>query len=86
MDEGTKENRSRKEERHAWGISYVRFGVIGLVIVVPALIGAMLGMWLDLVNPGSYSWTLVLILVGLALGLVISASWIKKEVNYARRI
>ena len=40
-------------------------GLIGWSVVVPTLLGAALGIWLDKHYPGTHSWTLALLVVGL---------------------
>ena len=40
-------------------------GVIGWSVVVPTLLGAALGLWLDRHYPGGHSWTLALMAAGL---------------------
>jgi len=40
-------------------------GLIGWSIVVPTLLGAALGHWLDLQYGGQHSWVLVLLVAGL---------------------
>jgi ATP synthase protein I len=57
-------------------------GVLGLMLVLPMVAGAYLGNWLDGKLHGfSFSWTVSLILVGLALGIInvvwfIRSSWV----------
>ncbi len=51
-------------------------GVIGWGIVVPTLLGAGLGLWLDDRYPSSRSWTLALILAGLAIGCLNAWHWV----------
>lgn len=55
------------------------FGMIGWSIVVPTVGGAFLGLWLDRVAPQSFSWTIALILGGVALGAMIAWAWMDKE-------
>ncbi|WP_454763818.1 AtpZ/AtpI family protein [Cupriavidus campinensis] len=45
-------------------------GTIGLLFVVPLLLGAYLGRWLDTHLPGySVRWTVSLIVLGIAVGI-----------------
>jgi ATP synthase protein I len=47
----------------------VRLGMMGLIgwsVAVPTLLGAALGIWLDKHHPGKHSWTLALLVAGLA--------------------
>lgn len=55
------------------------FGMIGWSIAVPTVGGALLGLWLDRVSPQDFSWTLALILGGVAIGVMIAWAWVNKE-------
>ena len=55
------------------------FGLIGWSIVVPTLIGAGIGRWLDAAHPGERSRTLALLIAGLTLGCFNAGHWIMKE-------
>jgi len=54
-------------------------GLIGWSVVVPTLLGAALGLWLDEHHPAGHSWTLALLVAGLALGCANAWHWIAKE-------
>ncbi|MGI4791627.1 MAG: AtpZ/AtpI family protein [Janthinobacterium lividum] len=54
-------------------------GVIGWSVAAPALVGALLGVWLDSRYPGSRSWTLMLLVAGLCLGCFQAWNWVAKE-------
>ena len=54
-------------------------GMIGWSVVVPTLLGAGFGVWLDNRHPGSHSWTLMLLLIGLVIGCLIAWHWVAKE-------
>lgn len=55
------------------------FGMVGWSVAVPALVGALLGLWFDKIYPQSFSWTLSLLVVGLFIGCLIAWYWIAKE-------
>lgn len=55
------------------------FGMVGWSVAVPAVGGALLGLWLDRVAPRGFSWTIALLLGGLALGMLVAWTWIDKE-------
>ena len=57
------------------------FGIIGWSIALPTVLGAFLGVWLDKTSNSTFSWTIALILGGLALGILIAWSWMDKERN-----
>lgn len=54
-------------------------GLVGWSVVMPTLLGAMLGMWLDERYPGGRSWTLALLVAGLALGCLNAWHWVSRE-------
>lgn len=54
-------------------------GLVGWSVVVPTLLGAGLGIWLDNHHPGKHSWTLTLLIAGLALGCLNAWHWVDKE-------
>jgi ATP synthase protein I len=49
---------------HGLGMS----GLIGWSVTVPTLIGTAIGIWVDKHYPSRFSWTLMLLIVGLAIG------------------
>jgi ATP synthase protein I len=54
-------------------------GLIGWSIVVPTLLGAMLGIWLDKHHAGEHPWTLALLMAGLVIGCFNAWHWVEKE-------
>jgi ATP synthase protein I len=54
-------------------------GLVGWSVVVPTLLGAALGIWLDERHPGTHSWTLALLVAGLVLGCFNAWHWVAKE-------
>ena len=54
-------------------------GLIGWSVVVPTLGGAALGLWLDQRHPGAHSWTLALLVAGLAIGCLNAWHWVANE-------
>jgi ATP synthase protein I len=54
-------------------------GLIGWSVVVPTLLGAAIGNWLDRRNPGSNSWTLALLVDVLVIGCFNAWLWVAKE-------
>jgi ATP synthase protein I len=68
----------RNPKRGVWfGLGMM--GLIGWSVVVPMLLGAALGFWLDSRLSGSYSWTLILLVTGLCLGCLNAWRWVVKE-------
>lgn len=55
------------------------FGVIGWSVAIPTLLGLLLGLWIDSLWPSGYSWTLMLLVLGLGLGCLNAWRWIERE-------
>ena len=54
-------------------------GLVGWSVTVPTLIGAALGLWVDKHYPSTYSWTLMLLLMGLIIGCLNAWRWVDSE-------
>jgi ATP synthase protein I len=79
---GGKAARKLRAQRHVTQTVWSGLGMMGLVgwsVAVPTLLGAALGLWIDKRYPGSHSWTLMLLAIGLGLGCVIAWHWVAKE-------
>lgn len=78
----TKEKRKLKERRKSGNGFWYGLGMFGLVgwsVVVPTVLGTMLGKWLDRQFPGKQSWTLTFLLIGLIIGCLLAWLWLSKE-------
>ncbi|MEN6466345.1 MAG: AtpZ/AtpI family protein [Syntrophaceae bacterium] len=54
------------------------FGLIGWSVAIPSLIGVSIGLWIDKELPSRFSWTLMLLIIGVALGCLNAWFWVKK--------
>jgi ATP synthase protein I len=54
-------------------------GLIGWSVAIPTLIGASIGLYIDSHYPGERSWTLALLVAGLAIGCFNAWHWVEKE-------
>lgn len=84
---GSKAARKLKAKRNASASVWFGLGMMGLIgwaVVVPTLLGAGLGMWLDKHYPGGHSWTLALLMSGLTLGCFNAWHWLDKETKTLR--
>ncbi len=70
--------RARKSTHGVW-LGLGMMGLIGWSVALPTLAGAALGIWLDNRHPGSYSWTLMLLIIGLSIGCLNAWHWVAKE-------
>lgn len=55
------------------------FGLVGWAVAVPTLLGIALGIWIDQHWPSSYSWTLMLLFLGLFTGCLNAWFWIRQS-------
>lgn len=55
------------------------YGVVGWSIVLPTLAGIALGVWIDASWPSRYSWTLMLMVLGLIVGCWNAWRWVSLE-------
>jgi ATP synthase protein I len=60
--------RARQAGRHHPLQAVGLFGVVGWSVALPTLLSLALGIWIDRTWPSSFSWTLLLLLVGIILG------------------
>ena len=78
---GAKAARKLKARKSTSGV-WFGLGMMGLVgwsVVVPTLLGAALGVWLDKHHPGTHPWTLALMVVGLTVGCLNAWYWIAQQ-------
>jgi ATP synthase protein I len=54
------------------------FGIIGWAVAIPTLIGIALGLWIDRTWPTQYSWALMFLVVGVIVGCINAAYWVRK--------
>ena len=55
------------------------FGLIGWSVVLPALAGVAIGLWIDSQWPSRLSWTLMLMVMGVAVGCLNAWWWLQRE-------
>lgn len=55
------------------------FGLVGWSVAIPTLIGIALGVWIDLKSSSRYSWTLMLLIIGIGLGCLNAWFWVTRE-------
>jgi ATP synthase protein I len=79
---GARATRKLKARRNAAAGIWFGLGMMGLIgwsVAIPTLLGAALGLWLDKNYPGGRSWTLALLVAGLAIGCFNAWHWVTKE-------
>lgn len=74
----TRKLKARKSGQGVWfGLGMM--GLVGWSVVLPTLLDAALGVWLDNRHPGGHSWTLMLLVGGLFVGCLNAWHWVSKE-------
>jgi ATP synthase protein I len=71
--------RAQRESSHGVWFGLGMMGLVGWSVVVPTLLGAALGLWLDKSHPGRISWTLALLMAGLVIGCFNAWHWVANE-------
>ena len=70
--------RARNSKQGVWfGLGMM--GLIGWSVVVPTLLGAALGHWLDQHHPGRHAWVLALMVAGLVIGCSNAWYWVAQQ-------
>ena len=55
------------------------FGLVGWTVAIHTILGIVLGLWIDKRWPSGYSWTLTLLVLGMATGMFNAWHWVQKE-------
>ena len=76
--------RRQRYEQNAW-FGLGMFGVVGWSVAIPVLAGIALGVWIDVKTESQYSWTLMLLLVGVVIGSMNAWFWVNRERNKIMR-
>ena len=70
---------ARRRARPGLWFGLGMMGLVGWSIVLPTLLGAALGRWLDSQFPGRHGWTLALLVAGLVLGCAHAWHWVGRQ-------
>ncbi len=79
---GTKAERKLRARRDGAPGVWSGLGMMGLIgwsVVVPTLLGAALGVWIDARHPGTHPWSLALLMAGLVLGCLNAWRWVAQQ-------
>lgn len=68
--------RKAKEEKNELFFGLGVFGVVGWSVAIPTLIGIAIGLWIDKTWPSQYSWTLMMLFLGVIVGCLNAWFWI----------
>ncbi|MEM5788596.1 MAG: AtpZ/AtpI family protein [Syntrophobacteraceae bacterium] len=68
----------REDDRGVWyGLGMM--GLIGWSVAIPTLVGIAIGIWIDVRWPSRFSWTLMLLFLGVVLGCLNAWYWVSRE-------
>ncbi len=73
-----KEKARREQHRSIW-FGMGMFGLVGWSVSIPTVLFLALGVWIDGRTNGPYSWTLMLLVVGVAVGCLNAWYWVTRE-------
>lgn len=73
-----KEKARREQHRGIW-FGMGMFGLVGWSVSIPTVLFLALGVWIDGHTDGQYSWTLMLLVVGVAVGCLNAWYWVTRE-------
>jgi ATP synthase protein I len=70
--------KARQMHRSVWfGLGMI--GMVGWSVATPTLAGLALGIWIDRRFPSRYSWTLMLLILGVMVGCASAWYWVERE-------
>lgn len=69
----------RKKDRKGLLYGLGMFGLVGWSVAIPTLLMLALGIWVDRTYQSSYSWTLMLLVLGIMIGCLNAWYWVSRE-------
>ncbi|MFA6118563.1 MAG: AtpZ/AtpI family protein [Parachlamydiales bacterium] len=79
LEKKEKDKLMAKQRKNRMWLSLGMLGIVGWSIVIPAFIGIGIGIWIDKKFITQFSWTLMLMFLGLIIGCANVWYWISKE-------
>ncbi|MFO7765608.1 MAG: AtpZ/AtpI family protein [Pelovirga sp.] len=77
----TQQRKIRSQRQGDQGIwfGFGMFGLVGWSVALPALIAIAVGIWIDARFAGQYSWTLMMLVIGIGVGCLNAWFWVSRE-------
>lgn len=74
-----RKQRARREGGRGILFGMGMFGLVGWSVAIPTLLCLALGIWIDARYETRFSWTLMLLVVGIGLGCLNAWYWVREE-------
>ena len=74
-----RKKRARDERGRGILFGMGMFGLVGWSVAIPTLLLLALGIWIDARVDSPYSWTLMLLVLGIGLGCLNAWYWVREE-------
>ncbi len=74
-----RKHKAREERDRSLWFGLGMFGLVGWSVAIPTLIFLALGLWLDARTRNDLSFTLMFLVLGVALGCLNAWYWVKRE-------
>lgn len=71
--------RARREKHKGLWYGLGMFGLVGWSVSIPTLLFLLLGIWIDSTIESPYSWTLMMLIIGIVIGCFNAWYWVKNE-------
>ncbi|PWN05990.1 AtpZ/AtpI family protein [Rhodohalobacter mucosus] len=71
--------RARDEDEKGLWYGLGMFGLVGWSVAIPTLLFLVAGIWMDNNYQSPYSWTLMMLVIGIIIGCMNAWFWVKRE-------
>src|SRR6056297_3592378 len=68
----------RQGDQGLW-FGFGMFGLVGWSVSIPTLVAIAVGIWVDTRFASQYSWTLMMLVIGIAVGCLNAWFWVSRE-------
>lgn len=77
----TQKRKMRAQHQGDQGVwfGFGMFGLVGWSVAIPALVAIAVGVWIDTRFTSQYSWTLMMLVIGIGLGCLNAWFWVSRE-------
>lgn len=78
-DRASRRLKSKRQRDRGLFFGLGMFGLVGWSVAIPTLLLLALGIWIDARSQSRYSWTLMLLVLGIAIGCMNAWFWVSRE-------